>query len=142
MADEPKPPVAPVVASAPVPPKPVVPPVPPKPPAPGPDLAGKTTTAAATSAKVSTRDPDDSSPLVSRRVWLGVAWGAFTAASVAALSAPGRFMFPNVLNQPPHQFQVGLPADFGLGVDERFKESHRVWILPTVDDYAQPPAGL
>src|SRR6476619_5429531 len=88
-----------------------------------PDLAGKTTTPAATTAKVSTRDPDDSSPLVTRRVWLGMAWGAFTAASVAALSATGRFMFPNVLNEPPQQFKVGVPSDFGMGVDERFKES-------------------
>src|SRR5258707_9881848 len=113
MADENKPPT-PVAPAAPAaahaaPPKPAAPPPP------AVDLAGKTTTAAATAAKVSTRDPDDSSPLVSRRVWLGVAWGAFTPASVAALSATGRFLFPNVVNEPPQQFKGGLPAVFGTG---------------------------
>ena len=92
--------------------------------------------------KVSTRDPDDTSPLVSRRVWLGLAWGAFTAASVAALSATGRFMFPNVLNEPPQQFKVGLPADYGMGVDERYKESDGVWIVRTADDIVQHASGF
>jgi len=115
---------------------------PPVPAVPAVDIAGKTTTAAATVAKVSSRDPDDSSPLVTRRVWLGVAWGAFTAASVAALSATGRFMFPNVLNEPPQQFKVGLPADFGMGVDERFKESMGVWIIRTADDMVQNASGF
>jgi len=152
MADETTPPVPPV---PPAPPKPAAPAAapaaaaghaaPPKPPAPPPpsaNLAGKTTTAAATSAKVSTRDPDDTSPLVSRRAWLGMAWGAFTAASAAALAATGRFMFPNVLNEPPQQFKVGLPADFGMGVDERFKESMGVWIIRTADDYVQHASGF
>src|SRR5262245_57391413 len=81
----------------------------PRPPAaPIPDLAGKTTTAASpggasarvaapaakTAAAPATRDPDDTSPLLTRRAWMGVAWGAFTAASAAALAATGRFMFP------------------------------------------------
>ena len=71
-----------------------------------------------------------------------MAWGAFTAASVAALSATGRFMFPNVLNEPPQQFKVGLPADFGMGVDERFKESSGVWIVRTADDIVQHASGF
>src|ERR687896_657615 len=132
---------APAVASAPVAPKPAAP-VPPKPAAPSVDLAGKTTTPAATAAKVSSRDPDDSSPLVTRRVWLGMAWGAFSAASAAALAATGRFMFPNVLNEPPQQFKVGFPADFGMGVDERYKESNGVWIVRTSDDIVHRASGF
>ena len=112
------------------------------PPAPAPDLAGKTTTPAATAAKVSSRDPDDSSPLVTRRIWLAMAWGAFSAASAAALAATGRFMFPNVLNEPPQQFKVGFPADFGMGVDERYKESNGVWIVRTSDDIVHRAGGF
>ena len=115
---------------------------PPKPPAPVVDLSGKTTTPAATAAKVSSRDPDDTSPLVPRRAWLGLAWGSFTAASVAALAATGRFMFPNVLNEPPQQFKVGPPTDFGAGVDERYKESNGVWIVRTNDDIVQHASGF
>ena len=142
-ADKPVAPVAPAAAApvAPVAPKPPVAPAP-KPAVPAPALAGKTTTAAATAAKISSRDPDDSSPLVTRRIWLGMAWGAFSAASAAALAATGRFMFPNVLNEPPAQFKVGFPADFGMGVDERYKESNGVWIVRTADDIVHRASGF
>ena len=66
-------------------------------PAPLPDLAGKTTSAASpggaaaakpapAAAKASTRDADDASPLLNRRAWMALAWGAFSAASAAALA--------------------------------------------------------
>jgi cytochrome b6-f complex iron-sulfur subunit len=118
------------------------PPKPPAPPPPTANVAGRTTTAAATAAKVPARDPDDTSPLVTRRVWLAMAWGAFSAASAAALAATGRFMFPNVLNEPPQQFKVGFPADFGMGVDERYKESNGVWIVRTADDIVHHASGF
>ena len=151
MADETRPPIPPQPPPAPAasaakpaapaaahaaPGKPAVPA------APAIDLAGKTTTAAAAAAKVSTRDPDDTSPLVTRRVWLAMAWGAFTAGSAVALAATGRFMFPNVLNEPPQQFKVGPPSDFGMGVDERYKESNGVWIVRTAEDIVQHVAGF
>jgi cytochrome b6-f complex iron-sulfur subunit len=121
----------------------------PKPPAaPLPDLVGKTTTAASAggaaakagavvsgaAAAAAARDADDTSPLLSRRAWLGLAWGAFSAASVAALAATGRFMFPNVLNEPPQQFKAGLPTEYGMGVDERWKEKFAIWLVRTSDD--------
>ena len=102
----------------------------PRPPAaPLPDLAGKTTTrrrpaarrrkaavaAGAKPAAAKTRDADDTSPLLTRRAWMGLAWGAFSAASAAALAATGRFMFPNVLNEPPQQFKAGFPNEYGHG---------------------------
>jgi cytochrome b6-f complex iron-sulfur subunit len=147
MADETKPPasgapVPPAASSAPPAAHAAPPARPAAPAAPAVDLAGKTTTAAAGAAKVSARDPDDTSPLVSRRAWLAMAWGAFTAASAAALAATGRFMFPNVLNEPPQQFKVGLPSDFGLGVDERYKESNGVWIVRTNDDIVHRASGF
>ncbi len=131
-------------------------PAPRAPAAPIPDLAGKTTTAAsaggaaakatATAAKpaaaAATRDPDDLSPLLTRRAWMGVAWGAFSAASAAALAATGRFMFPNVLNEPPQQFKAGLPSEYGAGVDERWKEKFGVWIVRTPNDVVQRSSGF
>src|SRR5215213_878599 len=129
----------------------------PRPPAaPLPDLAGKTTSpasaggaaakAATTTAKpaaaAATRDPDDTSPLLTRRAWMGVAWGAFSAASAAALAATGRFMFPNVLNEPPQQFKAGFPNEYGMGVDERWKEKFGVWLVRTPDDIEQHASGF
>jgi cytochrome b6-f complex iron-sulfur subunit len=41
-----------------------------------------------------------------------------------------RFMFPNVLTEPPSQFKVGFPADFPFGsVSEKFKAQFGVWIV-------------
>ena len=132
-------------------------PVAPKPPAaPVPDLAGKTTSvassggaaaakpaaAAATAKPAGGRDPDDTSPLLNRRVWLGLAWGAFSAASAAALAATGRFMFPNVLNEPPQQFKAGFPTEYGMGVDERWKERFAVWIVRTPEDIENRVSGF
>ena len=119
-------------------PRPAAPPLP--------DLSGKTTTVAAASvaakAIAATRDADDTSPLVTRRVWIGLAWGAFSAASAAALAATGRFMFPNVLNEPPQQFKAGFPTEYGPGVDERWKEKFGVWLVFTPDDVVQHVSGF
>ena len=53
---------------------------------------------------------DDVSPLLNRRQWLGLAWGAFSAASAAALAATGRFMFPERAQRAAAAVQ-GRPAD-------------------------------
>ena len=133
---------------------PVAKPAAPRPPAaPLPDLAGKTTSVASAggaaaarpapaAAKTSTRAADDLSPLLNRRAWMGLAWGAFSAASAAALAATGRFMFPNVLNEPPQQFKAGLPAEYGMGVDERWKEKFGIWLVRTPDDIEQHAGGF
>jgi cytochrome b6-f complex iron-sulfur subunit len=127
---------------------------PPRPPAaPIPDLAGKTTNAASpggaaaratapAAAKAATRDPDDTSPLLTRRAWMGLAWGAFSAASAAALAATGRFMFPNVLNEPPQQFKAGFPNEYGMGVDERWKEKFGIWLVRVPDDIVAHASGF
>ena len=70
---------------------------------------------------------------LSRRGFLSsltVAWGAFAAASAGFLGALGRFMFPNVLYEPPQEFKAGFPDEFGVDqVDERFKASYGVWMV-------------
>ena len=70
---------------------------------------------------------------VSRRgffSWAAVAWVGFTVAIGGCVTAFNRFLFPNVLYEPPTTFKVGPPEEFGTGmVDERFKESNGVWIV-------------
>ena len=106
-------------------------------------LAGRTTTAAARpAARKKPVADDDTSPLMGRRGWMGLAWGAFTAASAGCLAATGRFMFPNVLNEPPLQFPVGFPEEYGDGVDERFKDRQGVWIIRTTSDYTHEVPGF
>jgi cytochrome b6-f complex iron-sulfur subunit len=70
---------------------------------------------------------------VSRRGFLsaiGVAWTAFAAACGAGAIATTRFMFPNVLFEPPQTFKGGLPSEFLVGtVDQRFKETFGVFVV-------------
>lgn len=62
--------------------------------------------------------------------WAAVAWVGFTAAIGGCVTAMGRFMFPNVLFEPPTTFKVGFPQDFGVGiVDTRFVDKYGVWIV-------------
>lgn len=71
-----------------------------------------------------------------------LAWGAFTAATAVALAATGRFMFPNVLNEPPQHFQAGFPSEYGIGVDERWKDKFGIWLVRTADDEVQHASGF
>ena len=64
--------------------------------------------------------------------WLTVAWLGFAAAVGGFVTTMARFMFPNVLFEPPSYFKAGFPADYQAGeVDERWKEKFQVWIVKT-----------
>ena len=70
---------------------------------------------------------------VNRRGFLSVlslGWVAFTGATAGALGAMGRFLFPNVLYEPPQEFKAGFPSEYAIdAVDERFKAAFGVWIV-------------
>lgn len=40
-----------------------------------------------------------------------------------------RFFFPRVLFEPKTNFRIGYPGDFGFGVDTRFQQLHRIWVV-------------
>ena len=40
-----------------------------------------------------------------------------------------RFFFPRILFEPSTTFKIGFPSDFGLGVDTRFQQRFRIWIV-------------
>ena len=62
--------------------------------------------------------------------WAAVGWVGFSAAIGGCLGAFNRFLFPNVLFEPPTRFKVGRPDEFGEGiVDERFKEARGIWVI-------------
>jgi cytochrome b6-f complex iron-sulfur subunit len=73
-----------------------------------------------------------------RRSFLSFAVGSFLGAGFTSLAATvglwtlgtARFMFPNVLIEPPSQFKVGFPSDFAPGmVEEKFKAQFGVWVV-------------
>jgi cytochrome b6-f complex iron-sulfur subunit len=70
---------------------------------------------------------------VSRRgflKWTTVGWVAFSAACTSGLVASTRFLFPNVLFEPPQSFKVGFPSEYSVGeVDTRWKDAFGVWVV-------------
>jgi len=82
--------------------------------------------------------PASSKTAVPRRSllsWVTLAWVAFTASMLASLTATARFMFPNVLFEPPPTFKAGFPNEIQIGqVDERFKQRFAVWLVRSAFD--------
>jgi cytochrome b6-f complex iron-sulfur subunit len=75
--------------------------------------------------------------------WMTLAWAAFTASMLAAATATGRFMFPNVLFEPPPTFKAGFPTDIQVGqVDERFKQKFAVWLVKSAYDQYANASGI
>ena len=62
--------------------------------------------------------------------WVGTAWAAFTAGCASAVLAGVRFLYPNVLQEPPTVFKIGTPNNFEDGnVYEQWKNDYGVWIV-------------
>ena len=40
-----------------------------------------------------------------------------------------RFFFPRALYEPNTVFSIGYPADFDLGIDQRFLMTNRIWVV-------------
>jgi cytochrome b6-f complex iron-sulfur subunit len=75
--------------------------------------------------------------------WIGLAWAGFTGAMALQLGALGRFLFPNVLFEPPSSFKAGFPEDYASGkTDERWKNGYGVWLVRTPDDIEQHKPGF
>ena len=67
---------------------------------------------------------------------LPLGWTAFSAACASSLVATARFMFPNVLFEPPQAFKAGFPGEYNVGeVDIRWKDSFGVWIVRNPDGF-------
>jgi cytochrome b6-f complex iron-sulfur subunit len=94
-------------------------------------------------AKPAAPTPKAPMPRRSFLSWMTLAWAAFTASMLAALTATGRFMFPNVLFEPPPTFKAGFPNEIQVGqVDERFKQKFAVWLVRTAYDQYANASGI
>ena len=75
-------------------------------------------------------EPAPADPFVTRR---RITWTAVSVFLGAGAVMFARFFFPRVLFEPNPRFSIGRASDFNVGVDERFKDSHRVWIVREPD---------
>ncbi|HEY6554936.1 MAG TPA: Rieske 2Fe-2S domain-containing protein [Vicinamibacteria bacterium] len=106
------------------PPNPTAPTAPP-----APVVAAAAAPVAAVAAPPAPKEPS----AFTRRLFLWslpVGWTAFAAACASSLIASGRFLFPNVLFEPPQSFKAGFPSEYNVGeVDIRYKDAFSVWIV-------------
>jgi cytochrome b6-f complex iron-sulfur subunit len=64
-----------------------------------------------------------------------MAWTAVTVVTGIATLGTARFMFPNVLVEPPSKFKVGPASDYPLNaVSNKWKDQFGIWIVHT-DQY-------
>ena len=40
-----------------------------------------------------------------------------------------RFFYPRALYEPKTKFRIGYPSDFGFGVDTKFQNQYRIWVV-------------
>jgi cytochrome b6-f complex iron-sulfur subunit len=75
-----------------------------------------------------------------RRGFISLMMGSMLSLGYTCLAAVGglwtlgfaRYLFPNILTEPPSKFKVGFPSDFAPGkVEEKFKAQFGVWIVNT-----------
>ncbi len=64
-----------------------------------------------------------------------MAWTILTVMTGVWTLALARFMFPNVLVEPPSQFKIGPPSDYPLGsVSTKWTAKRGIWVVHT-DQY-------
>jgi cytochrome b6-f complex iron-sulfur subunit len=77
-------------------------------------------------SKRSDEDPMEASVIARRRRFV-------TAAILGSLGVNFlmflRFFFPRVLFEPKTRFKIGYPSDFGFGVDTKFQNQYRIWVV-------------
>ena len=92
--------------------------------------AAKAATAVGSSAGAKTKTvasepaPDPVNKMRRRIIW--TALGGFLATCFLMTL---RFFLPRTLFEPPTSFRIGYPSDFGFGVDTKFQQDYRIWVV-------------
>ncbi len=115
--EKPTPPAKPVAASKPAPPA--------KPAAPAkPSTVGSS---AAAKSKAVVEGAENDTPVNQlRRV---VIWTSLIGFLSTCFFMFLRFFLPRTLFEPPTAFRIGYPSDFGIGVDTKFQQQYRIWVV-------------
>jgi len=61
--------------------------------------------------------------------WAAIAWTALTVSTIGMVLGTVRFLFPNVLSEPPSKVKAGMPDQYEEGkVVDRFKDQN-FWVV-------------
>jgi cytochrome b6-f complex iron-sulfur subunit len=81
--------------------------------------------AAAKTKTVESQIPDTPVNKMRRRIiWTAV--GGFLATNFLMFL---RFFLPRALFEPSTVFRIGFPSDFGIGVETKFQQQYRIWVV-------------
>lgn len=81
-------------------------------------------TSAAAKTKTVESEPDPVNKMRRRLIWTAV--GGFLATNFLMFL---RFFLPRTIFEPSTVFRVGYPGDFGFGVDTKFQQQYRIWVV-------------
>jgi cytochrome b6-f complex iron-sulfur subunit len=93
-----------------------------------PRAAPKSPTARATPPAQKEEKKLEPNRLRRRLIWTAV-WGYLAASFFMFL----RFFFPRALFEPSTVHTIGYPSDFSLGVNEKYKQAYRLWVVKEPD---------
>src|SRR5271157_4966443 len=73
-----------------------------------------------------TEDPDESRTIARRRRFVMASVLGFLGVNLVMFL---RFFLPRALYEPKTSFPIGYPSDFGFGVDTKFQNQYRIWVV-------------
>ena len=71
-------------------------------------------------------DTDESKQIARRRRFVMASVLGFLGVNLVMFL---RFFLPRALYEPKTSFTIGYPSDFGFGVDTKFQNAHRIWVV-------------
>jgi cytochrome b6-f complex iron-sulfur subunit len=79
-------------------------------------------------ASVESKSEPESFKMRRRLIWTSVAafLGTITLAFV-------RFFLPRTLFEPSTVFRIGYPSEFGIGVETKFQNQYRIWVVRSAE---------
>ncbi len=94
--------------------------------APAPESKPKPNVADALKKIFTAEDPDPQRIITRRRRFVMAGVLGFLTVNLLMFL---RFFFPRALYEPKTKFLIGYPSDFGFGVDTKFQNAHRIWVV-------------
>ncbi|MCA1564899.1 MAG: Rieske 2Fe-2S domain-containing protein [Acidobacteria bacterium] len=62
-----------------------------------------------------------------------IVWASIIGFMATSLLMFFRFFLPRTIFEPSSIFRVGFPGDYGIGVDTKYQQLYRIWVVKTSD---------
>lgn len=62
-----------------------------------------------------------------------IVWGAVASSSFVVGLSVVRFFLPRTIFEPSSIFRIGFPGDYALGVDTKWQQQYRIWVVKNTE---------